>query len=98
MKEIQPITVQVKLSDGNEDQYVLVHDGQQVIELAAPGTGKVGTHPGNKMLVGTKEEIEAEIARLKLKPKKPRRPPERTPPAPPAVEDRAGGDTDGGAR
>ena len=86
MQEIQPITVQVKLSDGNEDKYVLVHDGQQVIELATPGTGKVGTHPGNKMLVGTKEEIEAEIARLKLKPKKPRRPPERTPPAPPAAD------------
>jgi hypothetical protein len=86
MQEIQPITVQVKLSDGNEDKHVLVHDGQQVIELAAPGSGKVGTHPGNKMLVGTKEEIEVEIARLKLKPKKPRRPPERTPPAPPAAD------------
>jgi hypothetical protein len=81
MKEIQPITVQVKLSDGNEDKYVLVHDGQQVVEFAEPGSGKIGTHPANKMLVGTKEEIEAEIARLNLKPKKPRRPADRMPAA-----------------
>jgi hypothetical protein len=80
MKEIQAITVQVKLSDGNEDKYVLVHDGQQVIEFAEPGKGKVGTHPGNTMLVGTREELEAEVARLKLKPKKPRRPADRMPP------------------
>jgi len=82
MKEVQAITVQVKLSDGNQDKFVLVHDGQQVIELAEPG-GKVGTSPGNTMLVGTKEELEAEIARLKLKAKKPRRPADRMPPAPP---------------
>lgn len=80
MKEIQAITVQVKLSDGNEDKYVLVHDGQQVIEFAEPGKGKVGTHPGNTMLVGTREELEAEVARLKLKPKRPRRPVDRMPP------------------
>jgi len=79
MKEIQAITVQVKLSDGHEDQYVLVHDGQQVIEFAEPG-GKVGTHPRHTMLVGSKQELEAEIERLKLKPKKPRRPADRMPP------------------
>ena len=79
MKEIQPTTVQVKLSDGHEDQYVLVHDGRQVIELAEPG-GKVGTHPRHTMLVGSKQELEAEIKRLKLKPKKPRRRPDRMPP------------------
>ena len=81
MKEVQATTVQVKISDGNEDKFVLVHDGQQVIELAEPG-GKVGTPPGNTMLVGTKEELEAEVARLKLKAKKPRRPADRMPPTP----------------
>ncbi len=79
MKEIATTTVQVKLSDGNEDRFVLVHNGQQVIELASPG-GKVGTPPGNTMLVGTREELAAEIARLKLKAKKPRRPAEHMPP------------------
>lgn len=79
MKEINATTVQVKLSDGHEDQYVLVHDGEQVIEFAEPG-GKVGTHPRNRMLVGSKDELEAELARLKLKPKQPRRPADRTPP------------------
>ena len=83
MKEIQPTTVQVKLSDGHEDQYVLVHDGQQVIELAEPG-GKVGTHPRKTMLIGTKQEMEAEVVRLKLKPKRPRRPADRMPPERPA--------------
>jgi hypothetical protein len=76
MIEIQPTMVQVKLSDGYEDQYVLVHDGQRVIELADPG-GHVGTHPRHTMLVGTKQELEAEIARLNLSPKPPRRPPDR---------------------
>lgn len=83
MKEIQSITVQVKLSDGNEDKHVLVHNGQQVIEFAEPNSGKVGTHPGNTMLVGTKAELEAEIARLNLDAKKPRRPTDRMPPTPP---------------
>jgi hypothetical protein len=80
MKEITSTTVEVKLSDGHEDKYVLVYDGEQIIELAEPGTGKVGTPPRHTMLVGTKEEIEAEIARLKLKPKRPRRPVEHRPP------------------
>ena len=80
MKEIESTTVQVKLSDGHEDQFVLVHDGEQVIELAEPNSGKVGTPPRHTMLAGTKEELEAEIARLGLKPQRPRRPPERMPP------------------
>lgn len=71
MKEIQATTVQVKMSDGHEDQHVLVHDGQQVIALAAPGQ-RVATHKVNKMLVGTKEELEAEVQRLGLKPAKER--------------------------
>jgi hypothetical protein len=79
MQEILATTVQVKLSDGHEDQYVLVHDGVQVIEFAEPGGGKVGTYAGNTMLAGTKAELEAEIARLALKPKKPRRPADRIP-------------------
>lgn len=86
MKEIQPTTVQVKLSDGHEDQYVLVHDGEQVIELLEPNSGKLGTHPRHTMLAGTREELEAEVARLKLKPQRPRRPIERTPPVPPPRE------------
>lgn len=81
MKEIQPTTVQVKLSDGHEDEYVLVHDGEQIIELIEPNSGKFGTPPGHTMLAGTKEELEAEVARLNLKPKRPRRPIERTPPS-----------------
>lgn len=80
MKEIESTTVQVKLSDGHEDQFVLVHDGEQVIELAEPNSGKVGTPPRHTMLAGTKEELEAEIARLGLKPQRPRRPAERMPP------------------
>jgi len=79
MIEIQSTTVQVKLSDGHEDQYVLVHDGRQVIELAEPG-GKVGTHPRHTMLVGSKQELQAEIDRLMLAPKRPRRPADRMPP------------------
>ena len=69
MKEIQATTVQVKLSDGNEDQYVLVHDGERIIELAEPNTGKLGVHPSKTMLAGTKREIEEEIKRLRLKEK-----------------------------
>lgn len=80
MEEITSTTVEVKLSNGHEDKYVLVHDGEQIIELAEPGTGKVGTPPRHTMLVGTKEEIQAEIARLKLTPKRPRRPVEHQPP------------------
>jgi len=80
MKEIESTTVQVKLSDGHEDQYVLVHDGEQVIELAEPNSGKVGTPPQHTMLAGTKEELETEIARLGLKPQRPRRPADRMPP------------------
>lgn len=83
MKEIATTTVQVKLSDGNEDKHVLVHDGRQIIEFAEPNSGKVGTHSNNTMIVGTKEELEAEIARLKLEAKRPRRPVDRTPPVPP---------------
>jgi len=67
MKEIQATTVQVKFSDGNEDKFCLVHDGKRVVALAPPGT-KTGTHPSRTMLVGTKEELEAEIERLGLKP------------------------------
>lgn len=74
MKTISSTNIQIKVSDGHEDQYVLVHDGQQVIELTEPGAGTVGTHPGNTMLAGTKEEIDSEIARLSLKPKVSRRP------------------------
>lgn len=77
MKQIQPTTVQVKLSDGHEDDYVLVHDGEQIIEVVEPGTGKFGTHPRHTMVAGTKGEIDAEIARLKLKAKPQRRVPQR---------------------
>ena len=77
MKQIQPTTVQVKLSDGHEDDYVLVHDGEQIIEVVAPGSGKFGTHPRHTMVAGTKAEIDAEIARLKLKAKPQRRVPQR---------------------
>lgn len=71
MKTIDATTVQVKLSDGHEDQHVLVHDGKTVLELAAPGI-RVGTHPRNTMLVGTREELETEIARLGLAARRPR--------------------------
>lgn len=69
MQEIPTTSVQVKVSDGFEDQSVLVHDGVQVLELIAPGTGIVGTHPANTMLVGTEAELTAEISRLNLLPK-----------------------------
>ena len=70
MQDIQSTTVQVKLSDGHEDQCVLVHDRRRIIAWAEPNSGKVGTHPDNTMLVGTKKELEAEIARLQLEPLK----------------------------
>lgn len=76
MQQIQATSVQVKLSDGHEDEYVLVHDGEQIIEVVEPGTGKFGTHPRHTMIAGTKAEIDAEIARLKLKPKPQRRVPQ----------------------
>ena len=69
MKEILSTTVQVKLSDGHEDQYVLVHDGERIIELVEPNTGKLGVHPSKTMLAGTKAEIDAETKRLRLKEK-----------------------------
>ena len=77
MQQIQSTTVQVKLSDGHEDKHVLVHDGKQIIEVVAPGTGKFGTHPRHTMVAGTKAEIDAEVARLKLKAKPERRIPQR---------------------
>ena len=77
MKQIQPTSVQVKLSDGHEDEYVLVHDGKKIIEVVEPGTGKFGTHPRHTMIAGTKAEIDTEIARLKLKAKPKRRIPQR---------------------
>lgn len=67
MNEIQPTTLQIKLSDGHQDKWCLVHDGKQVIALASPGT-KTGTPADHTMLVGTKEELEAEVSRLKLTP------------------------------
>ncbi len=79
MKEISSTSVQVKLSNGHEDQYVLVHDGRTIIAWLEPNQGQVGTHPRHIMLVGTKEELAAEIARLKLAPQRPRRPLESTP-------------------
>ena len=45
--------MQVKLSDGHEDEYVLVHDGEQIIEMVEPNSGKFGTPPGHTMLAGT---------------------------------------------
>jgi hypothetical protein len=82
MLEIQATSVQIKMSDGNEDKYVLVHDGKQVIALADPGC-RVATNTANKMLVGTKEELEAEVQRLALQPAKP---PPGKPPVEPAAE------------
>lgn len=69
MREIPTTSVQVKVSDGCEQESVLVHDGVQVIELIAPGGGIVGTHPANTMLAGTEAELLAEISRLNLLPK-----------------------------
>jgi hypothetical protein len=81
MQEIQATTVQVKVSDAHPDKHVLVHDGERILTFAEPGDsggGRVGTHPRHTMLVGTKEELEAEIARLNLEPQnRPPRPPQR---------------------
>lgn len=77
MQEIQPSTVQIKVSDGNEDKFILVHDGKRVIVLAEPGS-RVATGMSNQMLVGTKEELQAEIQRLGLQPATP---PSTDPPA-----------------
>ena len=57
MQEITAATdVDVKRSDGYEDRWCLVHDGEKVIVLARPGT-RTGTPAGNTMLVGTEQEL-----------------------------------------
>ena len=63
MKEIQSTTIEVKLSDGHEDKYCLVHDGKRVIAIVEPGA-KTGTHPSRTMLVGTKEDLEAIVKEM----------------------------------
>jgi hypothetical protein len=73
MKEIKATTVRVKLSDKYQDKTILVHDGNQIIELVEPGEGKVGVPPDKTMLAGTRREIKAEIKRLGLKEKLTRR-------------------------
>jgi len=65
MREIQATTVQIKTNDVDTDKWVLVHDGRKVRAFEPPGS-RVGTHASHVMLVGTKEELGAEIARLGL--------------------------------
>lgn len=71
MLEVRPITVEIKTSAGHEDQHCLVHDSSRVIALAPPGV-KITTPASNTMVMGPKEELEAEIDRLNLTPLPPR--------------------------
>ncbi len=66
MRTITATTVQIKQVQLQPDEACLVHDGTRVIGLAERGT--VATAPGHTVLVGTKAELDAEAARLKLIP------------------------------
>ena len=48
------------------DEWSLVHDGARVIGIAKPGARVECGRPGCTMVFGTKEEIDAEVAALKL--------------------------------
>ena len=67
MNGIQSTTVQIKSSEGHEQKWCLVHDGQKVLAMVEPGT-KVGAPSTSTMVVGTKAEVDAEVARLRLTP------------------------------
>ncbi len=69
MQEIQSITVKIKVNDSHTDKFYLVHDGECVIGFGGPGI-RAAVPEKYKMFVGTKEELEAKIAKLKLKPMK----------------------------
>lgn len=67
MREITPITVQIKRAEPAADECVLVHDGRQVLALAPEGV-KASVPVTATVLVGKRSELEAEIAKRKLKP------------------------------
>ncbi len=67
MREIEPIMVPIKVFDGEPDLHCLVHDGKQALALLEPGR-RAAVPAGHTVLVGTKSELEGELARLKLPP------------------------------
>ena len=69
--EAKSVTFEVKDSTGVQaaDEWCLVHDGKQIVAFAPPKT-RTSTPSGHTMLVGTKEELEAEVKRLDLQPRR----------------------------
>ncbi len=66
MKEITEETeIEVKRSDGHDDKWCLVHDGERVVQFAEPGS-RTGTPARNTMLVGSEKELQGEIEQLGL--------------------------------
>lgn len=68
MQEIQSITINIKVNDDHADKFYLIHNGKQVIGFGGPGV-RAAVPDKYTMLVGTKDELEAEISKLKLAPK-----------------------------
>lgn len=62
--KIGPVARQLKPSVGKE---VLIHDGKQIIARHGPEATTGCGNPAYTMITGTKAEIDAEVARLKLK-------------------------------
>ena len=63
----EPVEVTEVLDHANDpDEWSLVHDGTRIIGIAKPGVRVECGRPGCTMVVGTKEEIDAEVAALKL--------------------------------
>jgi uncharacterized protein YciI len=69
IRELQPetLTLQVKRKRAGDGQWLLVTDGTGVLKLAGPKTNAT-VAAGRTALVGSREELEAEIARRKLTP------------------------------
>lgn len=65
METIGEITVTIKRGSAAPGQVVMVHDGKKVKTFAREGC-QASCHKDYVMVRGTVEEIEAEIARLKL--------------------------------
>lgn len=63
--QAETLTVQVKRKTAGDGKWLLVTDGTGVLKLADPNANAT-VAADRTALVGTKEELEAEIARRKL--------------------------------
>ena len=67
MQEVTVKTVEIKTNDEHRDKHCLVHDGNQVISLCS-GSTRAAIPADMTMLVGTENELKAEVEKLKLQP------------------------------